>query len=345
MLDPYDITYNQSAAAALAVLDDVPAAVTAVNYAMAKAVRDEGGRVDPAGFPYIDCFSRTLNMQLGPVLFGLTAGKARNDTALVRFYRDLATSPPVQAVFGRGQRPYTGAPATKVDQTDFLYQAICDFWLRSSELLASENLSLHPLAYSRYNDCIDVMADIYHGVAARDKPGAVGQARANFYRGQAHTHRWLGWACAPYLRLLENPTEKATVGLTEAIHHSEAMKGRWKNWPDLTYYILADLLVREGLERHALPERPGMPRGLRVEDVGDGRRLEWAPVNNAAEYRVYRAERSGGPYQWINSIYAESASQPTAQHEFMDHMAGKNFSYVITAVDTEGRESSWPMVP
>lgn len=342
LLDPYHITYTQSAAAALAVLDNAPPQVTAANYAMAKAVRDEGGRIDPAGFPYIDCFSRNLNMQLGPILFGLTAGKAKNDTALVRFYRDLATSPPVQAVFGRGQRPYTGAPTTKADQTDYLYQAICDFWLRASELLAGENLGLHPLAYSRYTDCVDVMADVYHGVAAQDKPGAAGQARANFYRGQAHTHRWLGWSCAPYIRLLEDPAEKASIGLTEAIHHSQAMKGRWKNWPDLTYYVLADLLVREGLDRSTPVSLPPTPGDLNTNRIDASTELSWAPVNQAAEYRVYKGRQSGGPFRWLNSTYLDAAASPTDQPRFTDNTATANATYVVLAVDAEGRESAWP---
>ncbi len=343
-LDPYHITYTQSAAAALAALGDAPPSVTAVNLAMASGVREEGGRGDQAGNPYIDCYSRTLNMQLGPVLFGLTAGATAGDAALVRFYRDLATAPPVLAVFGRGQRPYTGAPTTAPEQTDYLYQGICDFWLRTSELLANEDLGLHPLAYARYTDCIDVMADRYHGVAAKDKPGTAGQARANFFRGQAHTHRWLGWSCAPFIRPLEDPGEHG-AGLTEAIHYSETLKGRWKNWPDLTYYILADLLVRDGLSRYHRPNLPMAPDVPMVRQKSDGAEIEWKPVSGAAQYRLYRAETAGGPYRWINSPYAESPAAPLTTTSYHDASAKEGAVYVVTAVDAAGRQSPWPERP
>jgi hypothetical protein len=344
-LDPYHITYTQSAAAALAVLGDAPPSVNAVNALMASAVREEGGRVDPAGYPYIDCFNRTLNMQLGPVLFGLTAGAATGDRDMVRFYRDLATAPPTQAVFGRGQRPYTGAPAMMPDQTDFLYQAICDFWLRTTELLGNENLSLHTLAFARYTDCIDVMADQYHGIAASDTSGTAGQARANFFRGQVHTHRWLGWSCAPYIRLLEDPAEQSSVGLTEAIHYSETLRGRWKNWPDLTYYILADVLVREGLSKTPKPDLPPFPNGLVARKEAGKTALSWMPVEGAEQYRIYRTERPGGPYRWLNSPHLETPHPATSEARFVDPSPIDGASYVVTAVNAEGRESAWPDSP
>ena len=340
-LDPYHITYTQSAAAALSALPDAPPQVSAVNLAMASAVREEGGRADAGGFPYIDCFSRTLNMQLGPVLFGLTAGAQAGDTALVRFYRDLATAPAVQGVFGRAQRPYTGAPAKSADQTDFLYQSICDFWLRTAELLGHENLDLHPLAFARFTDCIDVMADQYHGVAARDKPGAAGVARANFFRGQAHTHRWLGWSCAAYIRLLEEPSAHGSAGLTEAIRYSETLKGRWKNWPDLTYYVLTDLLVRHAPLDQKAPGLPDSPPPPMVRSEGGNNSLSWTPVAGAKEYRIYRATSPGGPYKWLNSPYVDSPPAALTEPNYVDRGAPGNASYMVSAVDASGRASEW----
>lgn len=342
-LDPYHITYTQSAAAALALFGEVPERVAAINHAMASAVREFGGRVDEAGYPFIDCFNRTLNMQMGPVLFGLTAGAAAGDEALAGFYRDLATAPPTLAVFGRAQRPYTGAPATSDDPSDYLYQAICDFWLRTTELLGGENLSLHPLAFARYTDCIDVMADRYHGVASRDKAGASGETRANFFRGQAHTHRWLGWSAAPYIRILETPEDRGAVGLTEAIRHTRLQQGRWKNWPDLTYYALTDLLVREALqsyERPALPERPAdVTKRARSGAV----ELNWSAAPEAVAYRVYRAAREGGPYRWLNSPHRENPPPALTETNFRDTGEGASAEavYVVTAVDAAGRESAW----
>jgi len=309
---------------------------------MASGVREEGGRVDAAGNPYIDVFNRTLNMQLGPVLFGLTAGAAAADEPLMRFYRDLATSPPSQAVFGRGQRPYTGAPAGTPEQTDFLYQSLCDFWLRATELLAGEDLQLHRMAYTRYTDCIDVMADRYHGVAAQDKAGATGDARANFFRGQAHTHRWLGWSCAPFIRLLEEPAEKNRIGLTEAIHHAETMKGRWKNWPDLTYYVLADMLVRESLARYQRPVLPIAPAPPSVDFKANSAVLTWRAVDGASEYRVFRSDSPGGPYQWLNSPYVNLPSPPLVKPTYQDAGARPEASYIILSVDAAGRQSPWP---
>lgn len=346
-LDPYHVTYTQSAAAALAVLENAPPNVSAANLAMASGVREFGGKADKAGWPYVDCFSRTLNMQLGPVLFGLTAGATADQKDLAQFYRDLAVSAPVQAVFGRAQRPYTGAPAKSPDQSDYLYQGVCDFWLRTTELLANEDLQLHPLAYSRYTDCIDVMADVYHGVAARDKKDSPGPgfARANFFRGQTHTHRWLGWACSPYTRLLEGVDGERLPGLTEAIRHTESLKGRWKNWPDLTYYILTDLLVRDGLKRYQRPTLLATPESPAVTRNGPANDLRWPAIPGAVAYRVYRAEKPGGPYTWLNSPYAKPAGEPVLHPEFHDAQASSANSYVVTAVDSAGRESPWPDRP
>ncbi len=341
-VDPYHITYTQSAAAALAVLTDAPARVSEINLAMAQAVRRAGGKVDEAGSPYIDCFNRTLNMQMGPVVFGLTAGVSAGEVELAGFYRDLATAPAVLGVFGRGQRPYTGAPATRADQTDYLYQAICDFWLRTTELLGNEDLGLHPLAYSRFTDCVDVTADLYHGPAANHKEELPGLARANFFRGQAHTHRWLGWSAAPYIRLLERPEERGSVGVTEALHYTQSLKGRWKNWPDLTFYVLADLLVREALERYERPEIIAAPENVRVQRGARETEVAWTAVAGASGYRIYRAETPGGPYRWLNSPHTETPGRPITGTRFVDSGATKTSTYVVTAVDANGREGRWP---
>lgn len=343
-LDPYHITYTQSAAAALDVLYDAPEQVGAVNLAMARGVRRVGGKADSAGNPYIDCFARALNMQMGAVLFGLTAGVEAGDTELAQFYRDLATSLPVLGIFGRGQRPYSGAPAKSGDSTDYLYQSICDFWLRTAELLGHENLQLHPLAYGRYTDCVDVMADRFHGEWAKDK-SAESEPRANFFRGQAHTHRWLGWSAAPFIRLLQDPTEQATVGLTEAVHYARARKGHWKNWPDLTFYLLADLLVRDGLSRYQRPDLPARPAKVEVTRRGGRAELSWSAVEGAAGYRVYRAKNPGGPYDWLNSPYREKPGASISSTRFVDDEADANAVYVVMAVDAAGRQSPWREAP
>jgi hypothetical protein len=343
-LDPYHITYTQSAAAALVKLEDAPANISAVNLAMARGVRQVGGRVDGMGYPYIDCFNRTFNMQLGPVLFGLTAGPDAHDDSLVRFYRELATTPLVKGVFGRGQRPYTGGPTTSADATDYLYQSICDFWLRATELLAHENLDLHPLAYSRYTDCIDVVADRYHGASAKPKESETTEVRANFFRGQSHTHRWLGWSCSPFIRLLEDPAEHSQIGLTEAVAYARAQEGRWKNWPDLTFYILADLLVRSGLPGYVAPALPPSPKNVVVKPEPDGESVEisWQTAPGAAAYRIYRTDTPGGPYRWLNSPYVTSPTPALTVEHYADAGVKVATEYVVTSVDDAGRESPWP---
>jgi hypothetical protein len=165
--------------------------------------------------------------------------------------------------------------------------------------------------------------------------------RANFFRGQAHTHRWLGWSCSPYIRLLEDSTEQSRIGLTEAVRYTRAQKGRWKNWPDLTFYVLADLLVREGLGRYVAPALPDCPSEVSVTR-GSGAEISWAVVPNAKEYRIYRANAAGGPYTWLNSPYTTTPKVSLATTHFVDPKTGDYAEYVVTAVDAAGRESRWP---
>lgn len=237
-LDPYDLTYTLSLAFVLAEAEGAPAESSAMRHAFAAASKEALGREDAQGHPYLDCFNRAANMQMGAVLAGITDG----DPALADYYRRLVAAPGIRIVEGKAQRPYGAGGDGPRAYSDFLYQAIVDFWLRATEILADEDLGLHPLAYARYLDCVDVNADLYTAFDAKDTEGDGPMVRANFFRGQPHTHRWLAWSAAPYLRLLEHPGED--VGVTEAIHYTRAVRERWRNWPDLTFYIMADLLMR-----------------------------------------------------------------------------------------------------
>jgi hypothetical protein len=332
-LDPYNITYSESDAAALDVLGGATGLIHKIGHANAVAARGFLGRTDEYGFPYIDCFNRALNMQMGAVLFGLVSGT--DDPGTAAYYRDLMGSSSIRGVYGRALRPYSEKIGTTPDYSDYLYQAICDFWIRSDELLAGENLGLHPLAYSRYTDCIDVLADQYHGFDTRDEDGSAGPARANFWRGQPHTHRWLGWSCSPFIRILERPGD--TAGATEIVQYCRMLHGRWKNWPDLTYYVLAAMLRRDGLGRYHAPDLLPRPAGVTVDGAGEGMAVSWQQVPGAAGYRVYRGSVEGGPLRWVNSPYV---SQPIAvAGTRLNDPAGRPADhYLVTAVDPSGRE-------
>ena len=272
-------------------------------------------------------------MQMGAVLFGLVSGT--DDPGTAAYYRDLMGSSSIRGVYGRALRPYSEKIGNTPDYSDYLYQAICDFWIRSDELLAGENLGLHPLAYSRYTDCIDVLADQFHGFDTRDADGSAGPARANFWRGQPHTHRWLGWSCSPFIRILERPGD--TAGATEIVQYCRMLHGRWKNWPDLTYYVLAAMLRKDGLGRYHAPDLLPRPAGVTVDGAGEGMAVSWQQVPGAAGYRVYRGSVEGGPLRCINSPYA---SKPRAVTDTrLNDPAGRPADhYLVTAVDSSGRE-------
>ena len=335
-LDPYNITYSESAAASLDVLGGAPPLVHRIGDANARAAREFLGRTDEHGFPYIDCFNRALNMQMGSVLFGLIS--ARDDPATGAFYRDLVGSSSVRGVYARAQRPYSEKIGPSPDYSDFLYQSVCDFWIRAGEILAGEDLQLHPLAYARYTDCIDVLADQYHGFDIRDSDGSASPSRANFWRAQPHTHRWLSWSCSPFIRILERPNDP--TGATEAVHYCRMLIGRWKNWPDLTHYILAADLRSEGVGRYRGPSLLPRPRDVTSVPEADGILVTWAEVPGAASYRVYRASRDGGPLDWIDSPYAKPR-EPVLGTRFVDAAGKPSDHYLVAAVDASGREGRW----
>src|SRR5690606_3759342 len=82
-LDPYDLTYSHSAVYALQALGRATPLVEQINAGYARAVRGALGRVDSAGWPYVDTFNRALNMQMGAALAGLI----NEDDGAATFYR------------------------------------------------------------------------------------------------------------------------------------------------------------------------------------------------------------------------------------------------------------------
>ena len=337
-LDPYHLTYTHAAAALLDAMGLAPEKTRQIDHAHARAARRFLGRVDEAGFPYIDCFARALNMQMGPLLLGLVEAGDK-EAEIAAFYRDLAGAPAIRAVFGRAQRPYAGRVTSSAEYSDHLYQAVCDYWMRVAELASGETLELHPLAFARYTDCVDVMADRYHAADPADKDGSAPPPRANFFRAQPHTHRWLGWASAPFMRLTEQPGD--FTGATEAIAHCRMLTGRWKNWPDLTYYAMASLLADEAFRAKERHESLPMPARVEIESGSGRATVRWESVAGATGYRVYRARAGGGDWEWLNSPYRDGAKRGGTDTTFVDEQAQPGDRYHVTTVNEAGRESRW----
>src|SRR5690606_2090076 len=145
--------------------------------------------------------------------------------------------------YGHGQRTYESLPGNTGD-SDMLYAANSDFWLRIIELTCEEDLWIHPSVYGRYFACVDVNADQMQ--RSPDVPGKrpPGWHRANFFRGQCHDHRWESWATAPFLGMLENGSDSG-FGVSEACYYARHERGHWINWPEITTFALADLALRQ----------------------------------------------------------------------------------------------------
>ncbi|HEX2100092.1 MAG TPA: hypothetical protein VHF69_05495 [Candidatus Synoicihabitans sp.] len=332
-LDPYHVTYTHSPVLALWALGRVPEQMAEVGSAYARASQLAIGRVDPSGWPYIDCFFRAINMQMGATLAGLITP----DPDVNRFYRDLATAAPIVGVAGKAQRPYAGRAAVGSEYSDLNYQAITDFWLRSAELLTGEDLQLHPLAYSRFSDAIDVRADEYHPFDAhKQRPSPL--VRVNFFRLQPHTHRWLALSCAPFMLPLERPGD--SVGATEAWHYTRAIKDRWRNWPNLTYYLLAGWGITEPPRPRV--SLPAAPTGVRWSEERRGVRISWDKVPGAAGYHIYRAKHAAGPWHWVTSPHhLKKPGTLVRELEYRDDAGAPSDFYLVRAVSADGRYSRW----
>ncbi len=336
-IDPYQLGYGSSA---LPLLDRLapspkrPAAARAIGLATRRAF----GRVNAAGFPYVDSFATAFNMQIGPLGLALYGARGTDDTPLAAWALDALHSPSVTAIYGHGQRAYPGE-TRRPEPSDFLYASICEFHLRSLELATGEDLWIHPAALGRYFDCVDVTADLQHHVL----PGGRGKSwyRANFFRGQAHDHRWENWSAAPLMGLFARAADRGRIGSTEAAYWVD-QQGRTKQpWAELMWFAHTDLLL-ELLERlPAAQSAPALPTGVEKSRAGDGNRLRWSPVESATAYRVYRAKQDGGPWVWLNSPYTSESTAPLVATEFADPEGRASDVYLVTAVDAAGRESRW----
>jgi len=91
--------------------------------------------------------------------------------------------------------------------------------------------------------------------------------------------------------------------------------------------LLALLAAAFGLVSTTMPPAPKRPHAVA---------LRWNPSKTAvAGYNVYRAEKSGGPYEKLTS-------QPVGAAAFADTdvQAGRTYFYTVTAVDSKQRESA-----
>jgi hypothetical protein len=336
-IDPYHVSYGSSTIplyAKLAHGDRLPA----TGLAIGRASRQAFGRVNPAGFPRIDCFVSAFNMQIGPLGLALFGGRTAGDPALAAWALDALHAPGVTGIYGHAQRPYPGEIG-RAEPSDFLYESICDFHLRSIELSTGEDLWVHPAALGRYFDCVDVTADLQH----RDLPEGRNRSwyRANFFRGQAHDHRWESWSCAPFLGMFARASDRGEIGSTEAAYWLEEQGRRKQPWAELMWYAHADLLLETALAGYAPAPSPALPQDLVVRREHGANRLHWAAVPGVAGYRIYRATRMGGPWTWLNSPHVSPAGALVQATDYLDDSGREGDAYLVTAVDADGRESRW----
>jgi len=339
-LDPYHATYGATPLAAWLWREALPDPVLASLRAQTVAWRRHLGRVDEGGWPYLDVFHRTQNMQMGPALLALA--DRQGEPGNRAFYRDLLRSPPIAVVMLRGFRPYAGVRQTRDDPSDTIYQAVVDFMLRAAELCAGETLGSHPLSAGRYLDAVDVNADLFHPAHPRHADDGRHFARANFFRVQAHPHRWLAWGPAPFIALLQDPLETGfSPGVTEAWRYADGLVGRWKNWPDQSWLFLAGVLPPQAAMGMPSPP-PGAVRALRVTHGGEGNRLAWTDEREAAAWRIYRFRNGQAPV-WLNSPYVRPDGEPSPVKEcrFLDRAGRPGDRYVVHGVDASGREGAW----
>lgn len=336
-IDPYHLAYGSSTIPLYHRLAPNPR-LPATARAIGRASHEVFGRVNTAGFPRIDCFASAFNMQLGPLGLALFGGRETGDTALATWARDALHAPGVTGIYGHGQRPYPGEIG-RAEASDFLYQAISDLHLRSLELATGEDLWTHPAALYRYFDCVDVTADLQHRPAVSG--ASPGWSRANFFRGQAHDHRWEAWSCGPLAGLLGRPSDQGRIGSTEAAYWIQRQARGRQSWAELLWYAHADLLLETAGTLPSPAQGPELPAEVSVRRTGAGNQLGWRPVPDVSGYRIYRARQSGGPWTWLNSPYTGTTKPPLVATSFLDSDGSPDDVYLVTAVDRHGRESRW----
>lgn len=338
-VEPYPLGYGSGPTPVLAKLVSSQR-LDRIVHAIGLASYWTNGELYPTGWPRITAFSNAYNMQIGSVFFGLYGGKRTGDADLARFYRDVTRSPGALAIYGRGQRSYSGDIRNQ-EQSDLLYQAICDLWLRVIELTCDETLMLHPTVFGRFSDAVDVTGDLQHRPVDQT-PGAALDWRGNFFRTQAHDHRWEAWDAAPYLQMLRDPSDPNPAGLTDAVYAMH-LGGKGKpNWATLPNFFYPVVLLQDVRAGYAPPNLPALPRQVRAQaGKRGGTTVTWEAVPNAVGYRVYRAEREGDPLVFVNSPYGPQGKSLAREPRFDDPAGTPGHFYFVTAVDAQGYESHW----
>lgn len=338
-VEPYPLGYGAGSIPVLAKL--VPSErLDRIVHTVGVASYWTNGELYGNGWPRITAFSNAYNMQIGSVFFGIYGGKRKGDADLVRFYRDVTRSPGAVAIYGRGLRSYSG-DERKQERSDLLYQGISDLWLRVVELTSDENLMLHPTVFGRFSDAVDVTGDLQH--RSVDKPvGLALDCRGNFFRTQAHDHRWEGWDAAPFIQMLRNAGDPKPAGLTDAVYSMHQSSQGRINWSPLMNFFHPLAMLQQVRDGYLPPKLPPLPRNVTtVAAAGGGASVTWSAVPGAVGYRVYRAAQEGESLTFVNSPYGPKG-KPLAKGTRYDDPAGTPTSfYFVTAIDANGYESHW----
>jgi hypothetical protein len=141
--------------------------------------------------------------------------------------------------------------------------------------------------------------------------------------------------------MFANAADEGRVGLTEGCYFLRYVGAAPINWSELMWFFHADLLLKEGLRGCSPEPAPPLPEQLRVARSAGQAVLRWKPVPGASAYRVYRAEKMGGPWTWLNSPYVEKPAPPLTAPTFTDREGKESDAYFVTAVDEKRRESRW----
>jgi hypothetical protein len=131
--------------------------------------------------------------------------------------------------------------------------------------------------------------------------------------------------------------------LTEAAYFVHERVGRRVNWSELINLFHAKVNLETVRQSYRPPQSPPLPQSVEVTTgAGGGNTVTWQGVPGAAGYRVYRADRMGGPWFFVNSPYAAPGKDTLAKAPPFEDGDGKpGQAYWVTAVDRDGRESRW----
>ena len=143
--------------------------------------------------------------------------------------------------------------------------------------------------------------------------------------------------------MLARASDQGAVGLTEACFYARHLSRRSLGWVEITTFFHADLALREGLRRYRPEPAPSLPEILPLVRQEGQNVVRWQPLadQDISGYRVYRADRMGGPWTLLNSPYTKTPGPLNQGNQYTDPEGKAGQVYFITAVDAKGRESRW----